>query len=394
MLPSCVERHDKLWKDATDVVAAVYEKRELKGVPTEIFDYQVDKNVFKKIFDAVNQVHKLYVAPDWPWSLAEVLEAGAGDSIPSRAYDDYLRDQKTKSTEADKKSVQNPMESVTTSEKTAIPSPVVSSDTVEPADGPKNSVLHAAKPIFSVQTLRGEMERDRDLTESVEAVWKQYRGENAITGPIVAPFTLKLETFIPDMLVRASEIDRINQLLWCCEVVYQDDERLLSVQFIAGNGPSPQRSRVEYLKTWSTIESWLNDIYTMCPITLYEYFHYVQMIGITGHPEGPDELLANKTQIDENYEVAQETLARSIRIRGSVYSEVQNLITSDADETDRALSQWVLSRSADERLICARIAAWNWLNRCDISLMKKVEQWGSNAISQLTNQGADENGLE
>jgi hypothetical protein len=219
--------------------------------------------------------------------------------------------------------------------------------------------LHAAKPIVSVETLKGEMKRGENLKESVKALWKQYRGENGITGPVVAPFTLKLETFIPDMMVRETDLAKLNELLWCCKVVYRPDERLLSVLFTGGNGPGSQRSRVEFLKTWSVIKSWLNKVYAMSPILLYEYFQYVQMMGIEGHPEGPDELLVNKARMDGNYGAAQETIARSLELRDLFCLDVQNLITSDANETERALSQWILSRPADERLICARIAAWD-----------------------------------
>jgi hypothetical protein len=63
--------------------------------------------------------------------------------------------------------------------------------------------------------------------------------------------------------------------------------------------------------------------------------------------------------MDGNYGAAQETIARSLELRDLFCLDVQNLITSDANETERALSQWILSRPADERLICARIAAWD-----------------------------------
>ncbi|KAM0232008.1 hypothetical protein ACHAP5_010877 [Fusarium lateritium] len=129
----------------------------------------------------------------------------------------------------------------------------------------------------------------------------------------------------------------------------------------------------------------------MSPVSLYEYFQYVQLIGIGVTPKGLDELLVNKMRIDDNWRTAQKLLVRSIAIRYRAYTEVQNLITSDATETGLALSQWVLSRPADERLICARIAAWEWLNKCDISLIKTVEQWGTNAISKFTDLSADEN---
>jgi hypothetical protein len=346
--------------------------------------------------DAIKSYKKRYVAPDWPWTGSDVQTADNGALAPSKVYQDYLRKKKIGATEVEKGSGQNLMKIVTTGEETAIPSPAASGSTLGLAKGLEGAVSHVAKPIVSVKTLKGTMKREKSLKQSVETLWKQYRGVNAITGPVVAPFTLKLETFIHDAMVTESDLAKINELLWCCKLVYQRDERLLSVWFTAGNGPSPERSRVEFLKTWSTIKSWLNEVYDMIPIGLHEYFQYVQMvgIGIEGHPEGQDDLLVKKIRIDEDYGAARETIARSLVMRNEVDIEVQDLITGDANETDRALSQWILSRPEDERLICARIAAWDWLNRCDISLTQKVAQWGSIVIAKHTNPSADENAIE
>lgn len=272
--------------------------------------------------------------------------------------------------------------------------PAASSSTLGPTKGLKDSTFYTLKSIVSVETLKGEIPPGKSSKESTETLWRQYRGVDAITGPVVAPFTLELETFIPDIMVSEYDVTRINELLWCCELVFRLDKRLLSVQFTAGHGPSPQRSRVEFLKTWSAIKSWLKKVYAMSPITLYEYFQYTQMIGIDGYSEGPHEFLVNKIRIDENYGAAQETIARGLAMRNEVSIEVQNLITSDFNETDRALSRWILSRQVDERLICAGIAAWDWLNRCDTSLFQKVEQWGANAINKHRNPSTDENVIE
>ncbi|KAH6952857.1 hypothetical protein DER45DRAFT_634425 [Fusarium avenaceum] len=383
MLPGVEENFDRWWEEATEFVAASYEKQGIKAVPTETFDHRVDKEAFNIFFEAIQSVHELYYAPDWPWSISDVEAADDGALAPSKLYQDYIRKKKIMATKAEKGSGQDPMEGVTTGEETAIPSPAASGSTRGLAE-------------VSVETLKGKMKREKSLKESVETLWKQYRGANAIIGPVVAPFTLKLEAFIHDAMVHESDLPKLNELLWCCKVVYRRAESLLLVQFTAGNGPSPERSCVEFLKTWSTIKSWLNEVCNMIPITLYEYFQYVQMvgIGIEGHPEVPDEFLAQKLRIDEDYGAVRETITRSLVMRTEVYGEVRDLITSDANETDQALSQWILSRPADARLICARIAAWEWLNRCDISLTQKVAQWGSIVIAKHTNPSADEDTIE
>ncbi|KAM0228663.1 hypothetical protein ACHAP5_011883 [Fusarium lateritium] len=205
-----VNQHEKWWRLATDHVAAAYQKQGLASVPTETFDYMVDKEAFTIFFRAVKSYSKLYVEPDWPWTTSDLPAADDGAPKRSKAYDDYLRDKKTKETEASQTSGQDPVESVDKGEEIAIPSLVVSSDNIEPKEVLNDSVLQADKPIFNVETLRGEMNRERNLRESVETVWKQYRGENAITWPIVAPFALKLETFIPDGVVHRDHLEMIN----------------------------------------------------------------------------------------------------------------------------------------------------------------------------------------
>ncbi|KIL86605.1 hypothetical protein FAVG1_09860 [Fusarium avenaceum] len=291
-----------------------------------------------------------------------------------------------------KGSGQDPMKGVTTGEDTAIPSAPASGSTLGPAKGQQDSVSNVSKPVVSVETLTGEMKLGETVEESVKTLWKQYRGANAIIGPVVAPFTVKLETFIPDAMVTEHDVGKMNELLWCCEVVYRRAERLLSVQFTAGYGPGPLRSRAEFLQTWSVIKFWLKKVYAMSPIPLNEYFRYTRMFGINieGHLDGLDELLVQKIQIDEDYGAAQETLARSLAMRNEVSIEVKNLIASDFDETGRALSQWIHSRPADERLICARFATWDLIRECDVALIKRIDQWGSIEIAKHSNSSADE----
>jgi hypothetical protein len=47
MAPDVVDQHDKWWEEAAEFVAASYDEQGFKAVPTEIFDFRVDREAFE-----------------------------------------------------------------------------------------------------------------------------------------------------------------------------------------------------------------------------------------------------------------------------------------------------------------------------------------------------------